>query len=131
MILTPTYHIFEMYKSHQEALRLPVSLESESCSFGTEYIPAISASASRGEDGIVRLSLCNLDPGRERILWCEMGGVKMERVEGRVLTADAMNAHNTFEQPDAVGPPAFRRTRPSKARRSKSVCRQSRSWSWR
>jgi alpha-L-arabinofuranosidase len=107
MILTPTYHVFEMYKSHQDAVLLPVSLRSESYAYGKESIPAVSASASRGGDGIVRLSLCNLDPGQGRILWCEVNGVKIARVSGRVLTAGAINDHNTFEQPEVVSPKRF------------------------
>jgi alpha-N-arabinofuranosidase len=107
LVLTPTYHVFEMYQSHQDAALLPLSLKSEPYACGTESIPSVSASASKGSDGVVRLSLCNIDPGRERILWCELDGLRMARVVGRVLTAGAMNAHNTFEQPGAVRPGRF------------------------
>jgi alpha-N-arabinofuranosidase len=34
-------------------------------------------------------------------------GQGVSGVSGRILTAGAMNAHNTFEQPDAVRPEAF------------------------
>ena len=34
-------------------------------------------------------------------------GLKAGKVEGRVLRGDAMNAHNTFAQPDAVSPAPF------------------------
>jgi alpha-N-arabinofuranosidase len=107
MVLTPTYHVFEMYKSHQDATLLPVSLKSEPFAHGQEELPAVSASASKGTDGIVRLSLCNIDPGQTHTVWCEMRGVQMTRVAGRVLTAGAINAHNTFDQPDAVRPASF------------------------
>ena len=36
-----------------------------------------------------------------------MQGAKASRISGRVLTAPAMNARNTFEQPDAVKPVEF------------------------
>jgi alpha-N-arabinofuranosidase len=107
MILTPTYHVFEMYQSHQDAVGLPVSLKSEPYACGQDSIPAVNASASRGADGKVRLSLCQLDPNRGRTILCDMGGLKMARVTGRVLTAGAMSAHNTFEQPDPVHPARF------------------------
>ena len=36
-----------------------------------------------------------------------LAGLTAKSVTGRVLTAPAMNAHNTFEAPDAVQPAAF------------------------
>ncbi|GAH21476.1 unnamed protein product [marine sediment metagenome] len=32
----------------------------------------------------------------------------MQKAAGRVLTAEVMNAHNTFEKPDAVTPAEFK-----------------------
>jgi alpha-N-arabinofuranosidase len=34
-------------------------------------------------------------------------GERFARVSGRILTAEAMNAHNTFEQSDTVAPAGF------------------------
>ena len=34
-------------------------------------------------------------------------GLAAKSVSGRVLTADAMQAHNTFDAPDAVSPKPF------------------------
>ncbi len=107
MILTPTYHVFEMYRPHQDATLLPLSLTSEPYACGSESIPAVSASASRGADGSVLLTLCHLDPNRGRTIRCDLGGWKATRVSGRILTAGAMNAHNTFEQPEIVKPARF------------------------
>ena len=63
MLLTPTYHVFEMYKVHQDATFLPVELQSPDYTFGTEKIPMVSASATRAADGsAVHLSLANTSP---------------------------------------------------------------------
>jgi alpha-N-arabinofuranosidase len=107
MVLTPTYHVFEMYKVHQDATLLPVDLNCASYEHGDESIPAINASASRDDSGEVHLSLCNLDPGRAANVSCELRGMSATGVTGRVLTAEAINAHNTFDRPDAVAPVAF------------------------
>ncbi|GJM76152.1 hypothetical protein HMSSN036_83680 [Paenibacillus macerans] len=47
MILTPTYHVFDMYKVHQDAEFLDLTLDAGSLSFDGEEIPAVSATASR------------------------------------------------------------------------------------
>ncbi|MBN2005817.1 MAG: alpha-N-arabinofuranosidase, partial [Anaerolineae bacterium] len=107
MVLTPTYHVLEMYKVHQDATLLPLEVQSDAYAFGEQSIPALNASASRDQDGRIHLSLCNLDPAQAADIVCELRGVQVNRVSGRVLTADAMTAHNTFEQADNVHPVPF------------------------
>jgi len=107
MILTPTYHVFEMYTAHHDATLLGSTLESERYAFGTESIPAVSASASRRKDGKIHVTLCNLDPNRPMEVSCELKGVKAKALSGRVLTAGAITAHNTFAQPETVKPATF------------------------
>jgi alpha-N-arabinofuranosidase len=51
--------------------------------------------------------MSNLDPRRGRTVTVEVRGRRVSRVSGRVLTAGAMNAHNTFEQPNVVRPESF------------------------
>jgi alpha-N-arabinofuranosidase len=107
MVLTPTYHVFEMYKVHQGATLLPVDLRCEEYQFGEDVIPAINATASRDEQGAVHLSLCNLNHACAVSLSCELRGMQPDSVSGRILTAGAINTHNTFEQPELVQPSAF------------------------
>jgi len=107
MLLTPTYHTFEMYQVHQDAALLPTDLACQRYAYGEECIPAISASASRDARGAVHISLCNLDPTRDLDLLCDLRGMEATAVSGRVLTADAIDAHNTFDQPEAVCPAPF------------------------
>ena len=107
MILTPTYHVFEMYQVHQDATLLPLDLECGAYEFEGEQIPSLSASASRSQDGTVHVSLCNLDPSRPIDVSCEVRGVDAAHVVGRVLTAKQMTAHNTFDEPETVRPAQF------------------------
>jgi alpha-N-arabinofuranosidase len=107
MVLTPTYHAFEMYKVHQDAILLPTDVDCTAYERGDESIPALSVSASRDDVGKIHLSLCNLDPGQSSSISCELRGMAPTKVSGRVLTAEAINAHNTFDQPEMVKPAAF------------------------
>jgi alpha-N-arabinofuranosidase len=123
MLLTPTYHVFEMYKVHQDATLLPSILEcdqyagplaaQEQPAWAAQYatpadpIAQLSASASRDASGSVHISLCNLHHGDAAELTCDMRGVGVTTATARVLTAPTTNAMNTFEQPKAVGPSAF------------------------
>jgi alpha-N-arabinofuranosidase len=107
MILTPTYHVFEMYKVHQDATLLPVQLTSRNYEFKGQKVAGLSVSASRDEAGAIHVSMCNLDPIRPVKIVIELRGIKPQSVSGRILTSPAMNAHNTFEKPDEVKPTPF------------------------
>jgi alpha-N-arabinofuranosidase len=116
MLLTPTYHVFELYAPHHDATLLPITLDGGAYTFSGESIPAVSASASRDSAGRIHVTLVNLDPDGPRTIAADLRGVTVSAVSGRVLTADAMNAHNTFEHPDAVRPEPFRGARLSGGR---------------
>jgi alpha-N-arabinofuranosidase len=111
MVLTPTYHVFDLYQVHQDAVLLPMSVQSDWYALDGDSVPAVSASASRDAEGRIHLTLANLDPNRARTLRVEIRGAQPAAVTGRVLTAAAMNAHNTFAQPAAVQPAPFRGAR--------------------
>jgi alpha-N-arabinofuranosidase len=104
MILTPTYHVFEMWKGHQGATLLPAQLNSETYANGKEEIPAINASASKAGDGSILLTLCHTDPTKSATLSVELRGAELSNVAGRVLATDALNAHNTFDNAESVQP---------------------------
>ncbi len=107
MVLTPTYHVFEMYKVHQDAQLLDGALETPEYEYDGEEIPQVSASASRDNTGTVHLSLCNLDPHDSVTLNCILKNADIGDVSGRILTAKTMNAHNSFDAPESIGPVAF------------------------
>ncbi len=107
MILTPTYHVFEMYTVHHDATLLPTELRCSEYAFGSDKIPSVSVSASKDRSGKIHATLCNLDPGAVAEVDCELRGAKVGRISGRVLTAPAFQAHNTFADPAAVQPADF------------------------
>ncbi len=107
MILTPTYHAFEMYSVHQDATFLPMDVETPDYSFGEESIPMLSTTASRDTSGKVHVSLINSDPDRGIRVSCSLEGIDASSVRGRILTADTMTAKNDFDNPTVVAPQRF------------------------
>ncbi len=107
MILTPTYHVFKMFSVHQNAELLQTELENTYYSFGNEKVPQLSASSSMDSEGRIHISLCNLDPGQEAELNCELIGAGKNKISGTILTSNEMNARNTFENPEAITEAVF------------------------
>jgi alpha-N-arabinofuranosidase len=107
IVLTPTYHVFEMFRVHQDATLLPVELTTPNLSGTLEKIPMVSASASRDASGRIHLSLVNTDPDGAATVSCALAGASFGAVTGRILTAPAMTAHNTFDSPHSVEPVPF------------------------
>lgn len=107
MLLTPTYHVFEMYKVHQDATLIPVELNAPEYRLEQSSVPALQASASRDKTGAIHVSVVNLDPNRAAQVALKINGATHSNITGRVLTAQAMNAVNTFEHPETVKPSAF------------------------
>lgn len=107
MIVTPTYHVFDMYKVHQDATLLSLDFTSSLYSYGDDSIPQISASASEDDQGRIHISLCNLDPNSVADIRCELRGTRRTKVSGTILTSSEMNTHNTFDEPNAIKPTTF------------------------
>jgi alpha-L-arabinofuranosidase len=107
MTVTPTYWVFDLYKVHQDATFLPVSLLTPDYKLGDQTIPMIDATASRDASGKTHLSLVNVDPNVAVTVSCELRGLKPGSVSGRILTAPEMNSHNTFDAPNTVAPKPF------------------------
>ncbi len=108
MLLTPTYYAFQMYVPFQNATFLPLTIKNNpTYSLGKNSIPEVSASAARALDGKLYLSLVNTNPNKEVEVSVDVAGENIKTLTGRVLTAKAMDAHNTFANPLAVQPAAF------------------------
>lgn len=106
MILTPTYHVMEMYKIHQEATLIPVTVESVTLTMDGEELPAISASASADSLGNTHLSLVNIHPRETQRVTVSLDRI-YKKVEGRMLTSRDLRDHNTFDHPDVIAPTVF------------------------
>ena len=103
MVLTPTYHAFAMYRPFQGATSLPLTLQSPA--YGS--LRAVDGSVARGTDGKLYVALVNLDPGNTMEVDIALQDWKGTRVAGQLLTAPAMDTHNTFDAPDTLRPVVF------------------------
>ncbi|MBX3096207.1 MAG: alpha-N-arabinofuranosidase [Fimbriimonadaceae bacterium] len=99
MVLTPTYHVFEMYAGHQGAQRIDLAVECDTL----HALPSVSATASE-KHGVVLVCLTCLDPQNGREVEVAGLGVGLELQKAKVLTASTMQSHNTFESPSLVQP---------------------------
>ena len=103
MLLTPTYHAFDMYKVHFDAIKLPVHVESDDIRVGFGSIPAISASASVDGEDKIHVSLCNADPVKDQKISLDLRGFSPKSVSGQIITSANMQDHNTFDNGNKVG----------------------------
>lgn len=115
MVLTPTYHVFEMYKVHQNATLLPLELIcGEKTVRDHRTVPVISASASEDVAGKIHISLANTDLQQPQTVRIELEGRKIGPIKGRILTSERITDYNSFEQPHTVEPETFRDFRTTK-----------------
>ncbi|MGO5013404.1 alpha-N-arabinofuranosidase [Niallia sp. Sow4_A1] len=97
MIKTPTYHVFDLYKHHQDAELVD--------SYGDET-NHVTYTASK-KDGKVAISLCNYDVTETREITLSRKNGEFVVLKAEYITADVMDAHNTFEEPDVVAKKEF------------------------
>lgn len=100
MVLTPTYHVFDLYKEHQDACLLGSWIEVETIGDEESRIPSLSHTASE-KNGWITLTVSNLSPLENVEIDCYLLGISPEGFEGRILSGD-MDAHNTFDDPEKV-----------------------------
>ena len=113
MALTPTYHVYHMYKPFRGATALPVDVKAPTRKVGVNEYPTFTASAARDVKGRLVVAFVNLDPSNPVSVSIQVSGAKHGRLVGHVLTAAAMDAHNTFAQPATVKPAEFHGARMS------------------
>ena len=103
MLLTPTYHVFDMYQPFMGAVPYTAHVSSPTYSFGGKNMAMVDVSVAKGKDGKIYLALVNSDPQKPVHVATNLPGTG----RGRVLTGPAMDSHNTFDAPNAVRPVAY------------------------
>ncbi|MBQ8821373.1 MAG: alpha-N-arabinofuranosidase [Lachnospiraceae bacterium] len=106
MVLTPTYHVFNMYKYHQDAELLDSYIETEEIGMGEWKVPNLHESVSLGKDGKIHVTINNLSVTESYDIDAVFTETAIKGVEATILTNE-MHAHNTFENPDVVHPEKF------------------------
>ncbi|EAC9700693.1 alpha-N-arabinofuranosidase, partial [Listeria monocytogenes] len=92
MVKTPSYHVFDLYKVHQDA----ETIDSHGTSSDT-----ITYTISKKEDTI-HLSVCNFATQGTEELSFSLETAVNEVKEARYIVGNKMNAHNDFDHPEDV-----------------------------
>jgi alpha-N-arabinofuranosidase len=107
MLLTPTYHVFMLYKPYQDATALPLQLDAPVYEHAGYRVPSVHGSAVRGADGQVYLALTNLHPANAAEVSVAISGMRVNHVGGQILTAPAVDSFNDHARPETVVPAPF------------------------
>ena len=107
MVLTPTYYVFKMYNVHQDATYLPIDVKCEVAKLEGERnknreLPMLSATASKNAQGVIHISLSNVNAKERQVVTIDLANVQGKQVAGEILTAAKLTDHNSFDQPDQV-----------------------------
>lgn len=108
MILTPTYHVMEMYNVHQDATLLPLKVKGNDYILEGKKLPAVSASASKDKMGVIHVSLVNIDPLHSQKIILNFSGEKFTAATGKILTSKKLQDYNSFTEPNKITPAAFK-----------------------
>ena len=116
MVLTPTYHVFNMYKDFQEATYLPMDVKCDSMDVrGDDHakdgrkIPLVSTSAAKKADGTIVVTLANVSLDKAQQVEFNLDGAAAPKtVTGQILSCNKVSDYNDFVHPDVVKPAVFK-----------------------
>lgn len=101
MVLTPTYHVFDLYKGHQNSTLVESYIEADYLQINEAQLPHLHVSASEREDGNIHLTIVNLSATEAVDLHSYLEGRSFTKASVRYLTGSIAD-HNTFEHPEQV-----------------------------
>ena len=102
MLLTPTYHVFDMYKYHQDAMLVDSSIETETIGLEEEWkVPNLSESVSVDADGVIHITVANLSVDSDYTVDTTLVDYKAKEVKGEIVHGE-MADYNTFAEKDKV-----------------------------
>ncbi len=108
MIKTPTWHVFHLYKHHQDGELVDSHIDTREIGLEEGFrVPNLTESVSLGTDGRLHITLTNLSLEEGEEIEAVFAETRIQSAKGILLTGD-MRAHNTFEEPDAVHGVEFR-----------------------
>jgi len=103
MVLTPTYHVFDLFKVHQDNELVHSVVQNETLESKMGAFERFSESASVDENGRVHITVANFHATEGAPVSLRLDGKAYKLVEAKVLAGD-MKAKNTFEEKNAVHP---------------------------
>lgn len=102
LILTPTYHVFDLYKYHQEGELLDSHIETDMIGVEDEWkVVNLTESVSMDKDGSIHITLTNLSLDEDYTIDTVFADFAAKEAAGHIVHG-AMADKNTFEAPDCV-----------------------------
>lgn len=108
MILTPTYHVMQMYAVHQDAKLIPIDFTSPLYNYNGETLPALSASASKDNSETTHISIVNIDTKKENKIEIDINNLAIKKVTATIVTSSKLQDYNSFDNPSKIKPSVFK-----------------------
>lgn len=106
LVATPTYHIYTLYRPHQNARAVRLAVESPPVAFQAgdrqQELFRLAGSASRTGDKQATLTLVHTHATEPAEIVIRPKGGSIGKIGWTVLTHDRLNAFNSFEEPHTV-----------------------------
>ena len=107
MVKTPTWHVFNLFKDHQDAQLVESSIETKAIGEDEEYmVPNLSESASIDSEGRLQITVGNLSVTEDYPIEAVLTGFAGRKAHAKILTGK-MRDMNTFEAPETVASKNF------------------------
>ena len=103
MVLTPTYHVFDLFKVHQESRLVKSLAGSETIQSAMGPFERVSESASIDDSGRLHVTVANFHASQSLPVNLRLDGKAYRLAEARMLAGD-IRQKNTFEDKNAVQP---------------------------
>ena len=110
MLLTPTYHVFKMFKVHQNNTLLgsyiTTPVQDVPCAKSpsdrpTRPLPQLIESASIDDDGVIWSTIVNTSADASAEVACQVADTKVSQITAQILNG-AIGDYNTFDAPQSV-----------------------------
>ncbi|MGO9470288.1 MAG: alpha-L-arabinofuranosidase C-terminal domain-containing protein [Isosphaeraceae bacterium] len=108
LVATPTYHVYTLYRPHQNAKAVRLAVEAPDVPFQAggrgQQLFRLAGSASRTGEKQATLTLVHSHANQPAEVVIRIKGAAIGQVRWTVLTNERLNAFNSFEQPQTVIP---------------------------
>lgn len=101
MLLTPTYHVFKMYKDHQQNTLLGSYITTPEEGGENSKVPQLIESASMDENGVIYSTITNTSAENAAEIKCQVADFEVKEIKAEILTGK-IDAYNTFEEKECV-----------------------------
>ncbi len=104
MVKTPTYHVFKMYKEHQNNTLVGSYITTDkikSKNDGGKEFPQLFESASVDENGVIYSTITNTSPTKAAKIRCQIADTKVKEIKAEIITGEC-HEKNDFNNKENV-----------------------------